>query len=56
MMLAGGMTRRTFLKTIGIASGSLAMATQLARSQARAGQADAPTFQLRAAEPQPKLG
>jgi peptide/nickel transport system substrate-binding protein len=53
---AGVMTRRTFLKTIGLASGSLVMASHLACSQARAAQADAPAFQLRAAEPHPKSG
>jgi peptide/nickel transport system substrate-binding protein len=56
MTRAIAMNRRLFLKTIGIASGSLVMAAHDARSRALAGQADAPMFQLRATEPNPKHG
>src|SRR6266511_5824700 len=54
--VVSGMNRRTFLKTIGMASGSLMAASHLPRARALAGQADAPAFQLQAPEPNPKYG
>ena len=54
--LAWAMTRRTFLKTIGITAGSIVVASRLPRHQARAGQSDVPAFQLAAPEPHPKHG
>jgi peptide/nickel transport system substrate-binding protein len=56
LRVVSGMNRRTFLKTIGIASGSLMAASHLRRARALAGQADAPAFQLQAPEPNPKYG
>jgi peptide/nickel transport system substrate-binding protein len=53
--LADGMPRRTFLKTLGIASGSL-MLSGLPSLQAQTGQAGTSTFQLKAPEPNPKYG
>ena len=50
--LADGMPRRTFLKTLGIASGSL-MLSGLPSLQAQTGQSSASTFQLKAPEPNP---
>src|SRR6266511_1698563 len=54
--VVSGMNRRTFLKTIGMSSGSLMAASHLPRARALAGQADAPAFQLQAPEPNPKYG
>src|SRR5215468_756724 len=53
--LTDGMQRRTFLKTLGIASGSL-MLSGLPSLQAQTGQASMATFQLKAPEPNPKYG
>jgi peptide/nickel transport system substrate-binding protein len=52
----GVITRRAFLNTLAIASGSLVVASHLLRSRALAEQADAPAFQLKAPEPNPKYG
>src|SRR5438874_12302100 len=53
--LADGIYRRTFLKTLGIASGSL-MLSGLPSLQAQTGQSGTGTFQLKAPEPNPKYG
>src|SRR6266851_6237293 len=53
--LADGMPRRMFLKTLGIASGSL-MLSGLPSLQAQTGQSGTSTFQLKAPEPNPKYG
>src|SRR6266487_3684940 len=53
--LADGMYRRTFLKTLGIASGSL-MLSGLPSLHAQIGQSGTATFQLKAPEPNPKYG
>src|SRR5262244_1627957 len=52
---ADGMPRRTFLKTLGIASSSL-MLSGLPSLQAQTGQSGTSTFQLKAPEPNPKYG
>src|SRR5499433_2705196 len=52
----GVITRRAFLNTLAIASGSLGVASHLLPSLALAPQADAPAFQLKAPEPNPKYG
>jgi len=49
------MYRRTFLKTLGIASGSL-MLSGLPSLHAQIGQSGTATFQLKAPEPNPKYG
>jgi len=49
------MPRRTFLKTLGVASGSLLLAG-LPSLQAQTGQASPATFHLKAPEPNPKYG
>ena len=56
MRPAGVMTRRVFLRTIGMAAGSLVVAAHLPNRQLLAGQTDAGEFQLKAAEPNPKYG
>jgi len=53
--LADGMPRRRFLKTLGVASGSLVLAG-LPSLQAQTGQSGTSTFQLKAPEPNPKYG
>ena len=53
--LADGMPRRTFMKTLGIASGSL-MLSGLPSLQAQTGQSGTSPFQLKAPEPNPKYG
>ena len=53
--LADGLPRRTFLKTLGIASGSL-MLSGLPSLQAQTGQSGTSTFQIKAPEPNPKHG
>ena len=53
--LDDGIHRRTFLKTLGIASGSV-MLSGLPSLQAQTGQASTATFQLKAPEPNPKYG
>src|SRR2546429_7363078 len=53
--LADGIHRRTFLKTLGIASGSL-MLSGLPSLHAQIGQSGTATFQLKAPEPNPKYG
>jgi peptide/nickel transport system substrate-binding protein len=52
---ADGMQRRTFLKTLGVASGSLMLAG-LPSPQAQTGQSGMSSFQLKAPEPNPKYG
>lgn len=51
-----GMNRRTFLTTLGLAAGSVAMVSHLDGRQSLAGQADLSTFQLKAADPKAKRG
>jgi peptide/nickel transport system substrate-binding protein len=51
-----GLNRRTFLKALGIASGSLALSPHLTGHRALAGQGDTTAFQLKAAEPNPRYG
>src|ERR671937_433607 len=51
-----GMNRRTFLHTMGLAAGSVVLASHLPAGRALAGQADTPAFQLAAPEPNPKPG
>ncbi len=53
--LADGMPRRTFLQTLGVASGSLLL-SGLPSLQAQTGQSGPSTFQLKAPEPNPKYG
>src|SRR6266699_3106403 len=53
--LADGIHRRTFLKTLGIASGSL-MLSGLPSLHAQIGKSGTATFQLKAPEPNPKYG
>jgi peptide/nickel transport system substrate-binding protein len=50
------MNRRTFLHTMGLAAGSVVLASHLPVRRANAGQADTPAFQLAAPEPNPKTG
>ncbi len=52
---ADSIQRRTFLKTLGIASGSL-MLSGLPSLHAQTGQASTATCQLKAPEPNPKYG
>jgi hypothetical protein len=54
--LAGGMSRRLFLKTLGMASGSAMLAAQMPAPRALAANREGTTFQLKAAEPHPKYG
>jgi peptide/nickel transport system substrate-binding protein len=51
-----GMNRRTFLKALGVVSGSLVLTSHLTGHRALAGQGDTTAFQLKAAEPNPKYG
>lgn len=53
--LSGGMPRRTFLKTLGVASGRLMLAG-LPDLHAQSGAAGTAAFQLKAPEPNPKYG
>jgi ABC-type transport system substrate-binding protein len=50
------MNRRTFLHSLGIATGSLVMVSRLPRARAQTAHAPGPEFQLKAAEPNPKSG
>jgi ABC-type transport system substrate-binding protein len=50
------MNRRLFLRTLGIAAGSLAAASHFSASVVLAGQAELSSFQLKAADPNPKYG
>jgi peptide/nickel transport system substrate-binding protein len=56
MRLAGGMSRRVFLKTLGIASGSAILASQMPALRTLAANPESTTFQLKAPEPHPKYG
>ena len=56
MRPAGVMTRRVFLRTIGMAAGGLVVAAHLPNRQLLAGQTDAAAFQLKASDPNPKYG
>ena len=53
--MADSLRRRTFLKTLGMASGSLIL-SGLPSLRAQTGQSGTSTFQLRAPEPNPKYG
>jgi peptide/nickel transport system substrate-binding protein len=53
---AEAMNRRTFLKSLGIATGGLVVASQLPPARAHAANPPGPDFQLKAAEPNPKSG
>jgi ABC-type transport system substrate-binding protein len=53
---AGTMNRRVFLRTVGIAAGSLGVAAHLSGRQLLAGQGDPSEFQLKASDPNPKYG
>ena len=55
LYVADGMPRRTFLQTLGIASGSL-MLSGLPSLQAQTSSSSTSTFQLKAPEPNPKYG
>jgi ABC-type transport system substrate-binding protein len=50
------MNRRTFLRSLGIVTGGLVMASQLPRAWAQVAKPPGPDFQLKAAEPNPKSG
>jgi peptide/nickel transport system substrate-binding protein len=50
------MNRRLFLRTLGIAAGSLAAASHFSGGLVLAGQAEPSSFQLKAADPNPKYG
>ena len=54
--LARTLNRRLFLRTLGIAAGSLATASHFSGSLLQAGQAEPSTFQLKATDPHPKSG
>jgi peptide/nickel transport system substrate-binding protein len=54
--LAPAMNRRTFLQSLGIATGGLVLATQFLRAYAQGVNPPGPEFQLRASEPNPKPG
>jgi len=56
MALADGMSRRSFLKALGIATGSVVIASQRPTSRAYAATPPGPDFQLKAPEPNPKRG
>jgi peptide/nickel transport system substrate-binding protein len=56
MRLADGMSRRMFLKTLGIASGSAILASQMPALRTFAANPEGTTFQLKAPEPHPKYG
>jgi ABC-type transport system substrate-binding protein len=53
---ASAMNRRTFLKTIGIVSGGVVLASQMPVRRVRAASPPGPDFQLKAPEPNPKSG
>ena len=53
---AGAMNRRTFLQSLGAATGGLVLASQLPRAHAQGANPPGPDFQLKAAEPSPKSG
>jgi peptide/nickel transport system substrate-binding protein len=50
------MNRRTFLQSLGIATGGLIFASQLPHAQAQAANPTGPDFRLKAPEPNPKSG
>jgi peptide/nickel transport system substrate-binding protein len=50
------MNRRTFLRSLGIATGGLALATQVPQAYAQGASPPGPGFQLKAPEPHPKSG
>jgi peptide/nickel transport system substrate-binding protein len=52
----GAMNRRTFLQSLGIATGGLVFASQATRAQAQGANLPGPDFQLKASEPNPKSG
>src|SRR5687768_2990432 len=54
--LVGRMKRRVFLRTMGIAAGSLIVTSHLPGRHLFAGQGDASQFQLKASDPNPKYG
>ncbi|HXH10945.1 MAG TPA: ABC transporter substrate-binding protein [Alphaproteobacteria bacterium] len=56
MTSADVVSRRAFLKALGIATGSALMSAQMPSSRARAANPTGPDFQLRAPEPNPKYG
>jgi peptide/nickel transport system substrate-binding protein len=53
---AAAMSRRTFLHSLGIATGSLVIASQLPGARPEAANPPGPDFRLKAAEPNPKAG
>jgi peptide/nickel transport system substrate-binding protein len=53
---ADAMNRRTFLHSLGIATGGLVFASQLPHAQAQGANPPGPDFQLKAPEPNPKYG
>jgi peptide/nickel transport system substrate-binding protein len=53
---ADTMNRRTFLQTLGVATGGLVVASQFPYPRAHAASPPAAEFQLKAAEPNPKYG
>lgn len=53
---SAAMNRRTFLRSLGIVTGGLVMASQLPRAWAQVAKPPGPDFQLKAAEPNPKSG
>jgi peptide/nickel transport system substrate-binding protein len=54
--LAPAMNRRTFLQSLGIATGGLVLATQFPQAYAQGAKPPGPDFQLKAPEPNPKPG
>jgi peptide/nickel transport system substrate-binding protein len=54
--LVGPMNRRGFLRTMGLATGGLALASRLPIRSVLAGPAELSNFQLKAADPNPKRG
>ncbi len=56
MALADGMSRRSFLKALGIATGSVVIASQWPTSRAHTATPPGSDFQLKAPEPNPKRG
>jgi peptide/nickel transport system substrate-binding protein len=53
---APAMNRRTFLRSLGLATGSLALASRFPPAYAQGANPPGPDFQLKAAEPNPKAG
>jgi peptide/nickel transport system substrate-binding protein len=53
---APAMNRRTFLRSLGLATGSLALASRFPPAYAQGANPPGPDFQLKAAEPNPKSG